>query len=217
MHEHRVIVDVEVLPCRSLTDLPALNEAKRSLRRGSLRRTLRATHRKRRRAPMDINSRFPCSAGFSWISMDARRRTGGRRGIRTHGGPEDLNSFRDCPIRPLWQPSTFKVSGEISRAESACEYPSLISTPPRTFCSSRRCCEPTIRMHSVKESRSGDSDTISASTDHSQQPAATGTEPAPRFHRRRCCPARQPCHDGLSRHRRSAAGRRCLQRMGSSD
>ena len=30
---------------------------------------------------------------------------GGRRGIRTHGGPKDLNSFRDCPIRPLWQPS----------------------------------------------------------------------------------------------------------------
>ena len=30
---------------------------------------------------------------------------GGRSGIRTHGGPEDLNSFRDCPIRPLWHPS----------------------------------------------------------------------------------------------------------------
>ena len=44
--------------------------------------------------------------------MDARGRTGGRRGIRTHGGPEDLNSFRDCPIRPLWQPSTIEVSGK---------------------------------------------------------------------------------------------------------
>jgi hypothetical protein len=71
---------------------------------------LRVTHRKRRRASMDLDSRFPCSAGFSWISMDARGRTGGRRGIRTHGGPEDLNSFRDCPIRPLWQPSVVKVS-----------------------------------------------------------------------------------------------------------
>ncbi len=36
--------------------------------------------------------------------------TGGRRGIRTHGGPEDLNSFRDCPIRPLWQPSVDHVT-----------------------------------------------------------------------------------------------------------
>ena len=44
--------------------------------------------------------------------MDARGRTGGRRGIRTHGGPEDLNSFRDCPIRPLWQPSGRKGSVE---------------------------------------------------------------------------------------------------------
>ena len=30
---------------------------------------------------------------------------GGRSGIRTHGGPKDLNGFRGRPIRPLWHPS----------------------------------------------------------------------------------------------------------------
>ena len=29
----------------------------------------------------------------------------GRSGIRTHGGPKDLNGFRGRPIRPLWHPS----------------------------------------------------------------------------------------------------------------
>lgn len=31
--------------------------------------------------------------------------SGGRSGIRTHGGPKDLNGFRGRPIRPLWHPS----------------------------------------------------------------------------------------------------------------
>ena len=46
---------------------------------------------------------------------------GGRRGIRTHGGPEDLNSFRDCPIRPLWQPSVREaIGGRRSRLRRIC-------------------------------------------------------------------------------------------------
>ena len=31
--------------------------------------------------------------------------SGGGCGIRTHGGPQDHNGFRDRPIRPLWHPS----------------------------------------------------------------------------------------------------------------
>lgn len=44
--------------------------------------------------------------------MDARKRMSGRRGIRTHGDPKDLNGFRDRPIRPLWQPSEAEATGE---------------------------------------------------------------------------------------------------------
>jgi hypothetical protein len=37
--------------------------------------------------------------------VSGNRRYSGRSGIRTHGGPKDLNGFRGRPIRPLWHPS----------------------------------------------------------------------------------------------------------------
>jgi hypothetical protein len=48
------------------------------------------------------------------MAMNVRKRIGGRRGIRTHGDPKDLNGFRDRPIRPLWQPSEIEATGESS-------------------------------------------------------------------------------------------------------
>jgi hypothetical protein len=36
--------------------------------------------------------------------VDALTETGGRGGIRTHGGVKPHNGFRDRPIRPLWHP-----------------------------------------------------------------------------------------------------------------
>jgi hypothetical protein len=39
------------------------------------------------------------------VAVGPETSAGGRGGIRTHGGPKDLNGFRGRPIRPLWHPS----------------------------------------------------------------------------------------------------------------